>query len=416
MAARRTQGDGTLFKNARGYWVGGVELPPGRDGQRRVRRVVRKDRNAAIEALRTLRRDVESGALATSGSTTVSAWLDYWSTKILPNKDLKASTLYSYRSAIKLYLKPHLGRKRLAKLTPADIRRAYEAIESGSGGRSAQKADQTLRLAVKAAMREGIVNANVMDRVDKPLHRAGEGTAFDGTTAAHIIATAVEHQGVMWGARWATGFLTGARESEVLGLEWPRVDLDGAYVDIGWQLKREHKRHGCGDPVGERYPCGFVRQSFCPKAQWDFPRHLEWRHCTGTLVWTRPKSKAGTRLIPLVPALVEILRGLHGEEVFNPNPHGLVFHHPDGRPISTEDDQQAWKELLVAAKIPHAKQHSIRHSTATLLLEAGVDTHVVQSVIGHSNIITTRAYQHVNLDLARAAWANLGAIMPPESK
>jgi site-specific recombinase XerD len=92
-----------------------------------------------------------------------------------------------------------------------------------------------------------------------------------------------------------------------------------------------------------------------------------------------------------------------------------VFHHPDGRPISTEDDQQAWKELLVAADIPHAKQHSIRHSTATLLLEAGVDTHVVQSVIGHSNIITTRAYQHVNLDLARAAWDSLGAIMPPKS-
>jgi site-specific recombinase XerD len=415
LAARRTQGDGTLFRRGDGYWVGGVELPPGADGRRRYRRVVRKNRNSAIEALRGLRRDVEAGKLATSGSATVAAWLDYWSAKILPNKDLKASTLYSYRSTIKT-LKPLLGRKRLARLTPADIRRAYEFIESNNGPRSAQKCDQTLRLAVKAAVREGIMASNVMDRVDKPSYRAREAASFDGATAAHIIATAYEVQGEMWAARWATGFLTGARESEVLGLEWDRVDLDQASVDISWQLKREHKRHGCGDPVGERWPCGKVRQSFCPDAEWDFPKSLEWRPCTGTLVWTRPKTKAGKRLIPLVPALVEILRGLRGEEVFSPNRHGLVFHHPDGRPISTEDDQQAWRELLQAAGLPHAKQHSIRHSTATLLLEAGVDTHVVQTVIGHSSAITTRSYQHVGLGLAREAWANLAQIMPKVEK
>jgi integrase len=279
-----------------------------------------------------------------------------------------------------------------------------------AGSRSAQKADQALRLAIKAAVREGVIAHNVMDRVDKPAHHAEDGTAFDSATAAHIIATAEKVQGPMWGARWATGFLTGARESEVLGLEWDRVDLDRGIIDISWQLNRQQKRHGCGEPTGGAYPCGKVRPSYCPKAEWDFPPSLENRPCAGTLVWTRPKTRAGQRIIPMIPALVDILRQLDRN-----SPHGLVFHQ-DGRPISQETDQRAWRDLLVAAKIPHAKQHSVRHSTATLLLEAGVDSHVVQSVIGHSDIVTTRGYQHVSLDLAREAWASLAAIMPMENQ
>jgi integrase len=121
-------------------------------------------------------------------------------------------------------------------------------------------------------------------------------------------------------------------------------------------------------------------------------------------VWTRPKTRAGTRLIPLVPALVDILRQLDRD--------GPLVFHLDGKPISQEVDQRAWKDLLIAANVPHAPQHSIRHSTATLLLEAGVDAHIVQSVIGHSDILTTHGYQHVSLDLARQAWGSLAAIMP----
>jgi hypothetical protein len=147
-------------------------------------------------------------------------------------------------------------------------------------------------------------------------------------------------------------------------------------MDISWQLNRQQKRHGCGDPVDWRLPVrGKVRMSFCPDAEWDFPPGLEWRPCRGTLVWTTPKTKAGRRMIPIVPTLADILRRLDRD-----NSYGLVFHI-DGKPISQEADQRAWKDLLVAAGIPHAKQHSIRHSTATLLLEAGVDAHIVQS--GH---------------------------------
>jgi hypothetical protein len=406
MGTRRAPNDGTLFRNSRGYWVGGVELPPGPDGKRRQKRVVRKDRNDCLTELRKLQREVDAGTVATSPSTTVAAWLDYWAEKILPTKDLKPSTLYQYRQSVRLYLTSHLGKKRLGKLTPADVRGMHAIVQATAGERSARKADQALRLAIKAAVREGIISSNVMDRVDKPTYHAREGTAFDAATATRIIATA-EKTSAMWSARWAFGFLTGARESEVLGLEWERVDMEHGVADISWQLNRQQKAHGCGDPVDGTYPCGKVRSSFCPRAAWDLPRGLEYRPCVGTLVWTRPKTRAGTRLIPLVPALVDILRQLDRD--------GPLVFHLDGKPISQEVDQRAWKDLLIAANVPHAPQHSIRHSTATLLLEAGVDAHIVQSVIGHSDILTTHGYQHVSLDLARQAWGSLAAIMPTKA-
>lgn len=411
---RRAHGDGSLFKRGDGYWVAGIQLPAGPDGRRRYKRVVRKNRNDAAAELRKLRADLAAGRIATAPTTTVAKWLDYWQTEILPHRNIKPGTTISYRNTIRLYLKPHLGARRVDRLQPADIRRMYNTLTADVSSRAAQKADQVLRLAIKAAVREGVLGANVMDRVDKPAHRTKPQTAFTAATAVHIIETAVATQGPVWGARWMLGFTTGAREGEVLGLEWERVNLDRAVIDISWQLQRLQKNHGCGPPDSDgRYPCGKVRVSFCPDAHWQLPAHMEWRECVGSLVWTRPKTSAGTRIVPLLPDMVAVLHGLRDSD--GVNPHGLVLHHPDGKPFAPDQDQRAWRNLLKAASVPHVPQHTVRHSTATVLLEAGVDSHITQQVIGHSNVAVTRGYQHVDLELARQAWSNLAALLPKKS-
>jgi integrase len=408
--SRRTRGDGTLFKRTDGYWVGGIELPAGPDGKRRHKRIVRKNRNDVIAALRQLKVNLDAGKITTAKTTTLTKWLDYWVEEILPHRDIKPGTSYSYKSTIRLHIKPHIGAKRLDKLHPSDFRGLYVLLQKTVSGRAAQKADQVLRLVIKAAVRDGVLAANVMDRVDKPAHNAKESTAFSAATTMHIIETAFATQGDMWGVRWALGFFTGCRESELLGAEWDRVNFDQALIDISWQLQRMQKQHGCGPVTGNGYPCGLKKSAYCPSSYWEFPASMVWRECENTLVWTVPKTKAGTRIVPLIPPALELLRALKATDVNNP--HGLVFHHPNGKPFTQDQDQKMWKALLEAAGVDHVPQHTIRHSTATLLLESGADTHVIQSVIGHTEVSTTRGYQHVNLELARRAWGNLSQIMP----
>jgi site-specific recombinase XerD len=99
-----------------------------------------------------------------------------------------------------------------------------------------------------------------------------------------------------------------------------------------------------------------------------------------------------------------------------PNPYNLVWHHRDGRPVSSEDDYEMWQTLLVRAGVrepdgPPVPHHRCRNTTATLLLDAGVDSHIVYSAIGHSDVATTRGYQFVDLTLARGAFNNLSVLL-----
>ncbi len=51
---------------------------------------------------------------------------------------------------------------------------------------------------------------------------------------------------------------------------------------------------------------------------------------------------------------------------------------------------------MVAAGLPHIRVHDLRHTTATVMLEAGIPPKVVQELLGHKTIATTLdTYSHV---------------------
>jgi integrase len=90
----------------------------------------------------------------------------------------------------------------------------------------------------------------------------------------------------------------------------------------------------------------------------------------------------------------------------------LVFSTATGQPMHRSVDRKAWLRILEAAKVPVVRVHDARHTAATLLLEAGVDTKVAAAILGHANPQLTRSvYQHVTAKLEQDAASRIGAAL-----
>ena len=98
------------------------------------------------------------------------------------------------------------------------------------------------------------------------------------------------------------------------------------------------------------------------------------------------------RYVPISPRLLEELRTYWKIE----RPANYLFPGKTSQvPLSGATIQKACK--LAAAKARINKQvtpHTLRHSFATGLLEAGVDLMAISKLLGHSSFVTTMIYLH----------------------
>lgn len=87
----------------------------------------------------------------------------------------------------------------------------------------------------------------------------------------------------------------------------------------------------------------------------------------------------------------------------------LVFATPAGGPIDPANLNRHFRALLDRARLRRIRFHDLRHSTATLLLEQGVELIVVKELLGHAHIgVTATVYAHVRLRIQRDAIDLLG--------
>lgn len=411
---RRSPGDGSLFKRSSdGLWVGSVEVPTA-DGKRRPKRVSAKDYKTAKRKLDELRAAVQSGNIPISDNTTVAAWLNRWLE--IKRRQVRQGTYNYYEESIRLHIVPHIGHLKLRQLTPEHVR---GMLEQATTTANAQRSHKTLKLALKTALTDGLLARNVVEAVDKPDHAARERGALTADAAALAIKTAIALEESRGGtstdpwlaSRWAAAFLTGGRPAELRGLEWDRVDFDNAVMDLAWQLQPLKKAHGCGEAVDKTFPCRRTRPGWCPQARWDFKPGFEYRDCHRSTVWTRPKTKAGTRIVPIVPPLLAMLNAHRLATAGQPNPYGLVWHHVDGRPIAPKDDAADWGRVLTAAQLPAVEVYAARHTATTLLQQVGVPEDVRMQITGHSSAAAHREYVHIDQSQTRSALGKLEQLL-----
>ena len=308
-----------------------------------------------------------------------------------------------------------------------------------------------LSRALKIALRRELVTRNVATLVDAPSADETEIEPLSEAEARAILATAQKSRN---GTRWSVALAMGLRQSESLGARWTCLrcgqhgqftncpaQCDGPLTLTVYQLKRRRYRHGCDDPhkcgrhrvacpqncVRHRHrdgcPPGCARKHHvCPAVKPcppDCTAHA--RSCPkrlGGWQFTSPKGKKkGTKQeVPVPPPLVPFLRRHRKNQSTERLAAGeawedwdLLWCQPNGRPIDPHDDWEEWKHLLKQAGVQKdARVHDTRHTAATLLLEHGVDIRVVQQILRHSQLSTTKRYTHVTDKLAHDAAKRIG--------
>jgi integrase len=381
-----------------GSWYLRFELP-GLDGRRRrIRRGGYPSRKAAIAVLALLRAPGQSER--GERILTVGDWLECW---LASRTSPAASTLRSYAGHVRLYLAPCLGQVLLAELSAAHVQamftaiiRQHQALGSPVTAATLNRIRATLRAALNAAVRRGLIVDNPASRAELPRARRPRAVVWTPARTEHWRRTG-EHPAVaVWTAAQTALFLRaiqddrlyaayhlialrGLRRGEAAGLRWCDVELDGRTAVISQQLQ-----------------------------QYD-----------GHLVVSPPKTPHSSRVIALDHTTVAALRTHRQRQVAEQAAYGpgyrvsgYVFTNLNGDPMAPDRLTRAFRKLAAAAGLPPIRLHDLRHGAATLALAAGVDLRTVQEQLGHSSIVLTAdTYTSVLPEVARTAAEKVASLI-----
>ncbi|MBN2667937.1 MAG: tyrosine-type recombinase/integrase, partial [Bacteroidales bacterium] len=111
------------------------------------------------------------------------------------------------------------------------------------------------------------------------------------------------------------------------------------------------------------------------------------------LIHIRQAKGYKDRVVGLSPLILEILRDYYKKY----KPQYYLFESPEGRPYSQSSVRSVFQKACKLAGIKkNVRVHSLRHSYATHLLEAGTDLRYIQDILGHKDPKTTMIYTHVS--------------------
>ena len=126
---------------------------------------------------------------------------------------------------------------------------------------------------------------------------------------------------------------------------------------------------------------------------------------THLIVQNTPKTRSSYRETAISDGLCELLVR-HIFTMANsdwPNPHNLLFPSTTGTYIDPKSFDIRLRAVSKRCEIKNVNPHALRHTLATRLVEEKVPLNIVQGILGHSSIETTRKYLHKNDEIEREA-------------
>ncbi|WP_433675515.1 tyrosine-type recombinase/integrase [Microbacterium gorillae] len=387
---QRRKGTGSIYRNSRGQWVAAIETGwTERGTRRRLTLKARTEKEIRARLAEAHQRIAAEGAVASFASTTVKRWADEWLAD--RQRAVRPGTYVADRSAVNRWIVPTLGHLRLDALSPADIRKVAVAQENaGLALPTLQRTHAVLGKLLTDAVAEGYQVSQRTRETSGPGAGPSSRQALDPDAAMRILAAVAQRPDA---SRWVAALVAGLRPAEALGLTWDMVDLDAATMTLAWQLKA----------------LPYVRHR-CPVSGFRVPRGFESRHLIGAFHLVRPKTRAGIRVVPVVPWLAEALEAW--QKCAPPSPFGLVWPREDGSPCPAEIDRRRWYEIVDQAGVtvtgPGGETrrpllYEARHTAATLLLSNGIDETIIKAILGHSSVLSTQAYLHADTTRVRSA-------------
>ncbi|NSW76107.1 MAG: site-specific integrase [Candidatus Atribacteria bacterium] len=350
--SRRGNREGSIYKHkATGLWCAQVHLGYDAQGKPVRQYVYGKTRQEVSEKMAKLLPQVNAGLISPERYS-LGDWLYTWLYTYKKNT-LRPTTFERYESLVRKHVVPALGKIALEKLRPEILQRFYLEKQKGLSSRSVEFIHAVLHGAMKKALQLGYISRNVCDCVEPPRKKQKEIRILTREELERFLFCARKH-------RLYPAFLllatTGLRRGELLGLRWQDVDLDRGVITVSQALAVLSKK----------------------------------------LVFLPPKTKAGKRMIPLLPEVVEELRGwkkkwLEEKIALGPDwpETDLVFPSEVHTPIYPRNFLRVFRDICESAGISGITIHGLRHSFASYLLASGENPKIVQELLGHSSISLT---------------------------
>lgn len=364
-----------------------VTIEGGRDpatGKRRQRSLGGYGtKTEATKALRDSLGRMDTGTFVEPSKLTLGQYLtDTW----LPAQEdqLRPSTWDSYRRNLDLHVIPQLGTTTMQALTPGQLNSLYRQMrDRGLSDRGIRYVHTITRKALAKAVMDGLVMRNVASLATPPKQVAAGKPQMRTWTAAQLGAFLAAVEGERLAPAFTLAALTGMRRGEVLGLRWEDVDLDASRLSVRQTL---------------------ISVAYKPQL-------------------STPKTKKGRRSIPLEARAVAALKSWRKAQLEERmaagaawQDTGLVFSREDGSWVHPERFSQVFDTVvsrLADSDMPRIRLHDLRHTWATLALQAGVPVKVVSEILGHASVsITYDTYSHVIPFMLDDAASRVGALIP----